>query len=60
MEFDLDGDIRQLSAGDMVLIPSWVPHGARSLGVPCVGIDVFSPPRNTLVKHSAGPVAHVR
>jgi quercetin dioxygenase-like cupin family protein len=52
LEFDLDGDLRQMRAGEMVLIPSWVPHGARTLDVPCVGVDVFSPPRSTLVEHA--------
>jgi len=29
-----------------------VPHGARTLDTPCEEIDMFSPPRMTLVEHA--------
>src|SRR4029077_18169953 len=27
-EFDIDGDVRTMHAGDVAVVPSWVPHGA--------------------------------
>ncbi len=56
--FDLDGDVRTMRKGDVAVIPSWVPHGARTADSHCEEIDVFSPPRQSLVKlaqeHIAG------
>ncbi len=49
-EFDLDGDVRTMRAGNAVLIPPHVPHGARTLDTPCFEIDVFSPPRRALIE----------
>lgn len=31
---------------------SWVPHGARTTDTPCKEIDMFAPPRVTLVEHA--------
>ncbi len=46
-EFDLevDGEVRRIRAGSMYLIPGDTPHTARGVGVPCVTLDIFSPPR---------------
>ena len=46
-EFELiiDGEARSIRAGDAYLIPSSVPHSARSLNGPARALDVFSPPR---------------
>jgi quercetin dioxygenase-like cupin family protein len=60
---DLDGDVRTLRKGDVAVIPSWVPHGAWTTDNPCLEIDVFSPPRQSLLKlaaaqeDAAGPAA---
>jgi quercetin dioxygenase-like cupin family protein len=60
---DLDGDVRTLRKGDVAVIPSWVPHGAWTTDSPCLEIDVFSPPRQSLLKlaaaqeDAAGPAA---
>ncbi|MGB2694640.1 MAG: cupin domain-containing protein [Dehalococcoidia bacterium] len=44
VRFDVDGDVRELSAGDGYLIPSEQPHEVTAL-VRSVCIDVFSPVR---------------
>jgi len=55
--FDLDGDVRTLRKGDVAVIPSWVPHGAWTTDSHCVEIDVFSPPRQSLLKLAAAQEA---
>jgi len=47
---DLDGDVRTMRKGDVAVIPPWVPHGAWTTDSPCEEIDVFSPPRQSLLK----------
>ena len=47
---DLDGDVRTLRKGDVAVIPPWVPHGAWTTDSHCEEIDVFSPPRHSLLK----------
>jgi hypothetical protein len=32
------------------VVPSWVPHGAWTTDSHCLEIDVFSPPRQSLLK----------
>jgi quercetin dioxygenase-like cupin family protein len=49
-EFDLDGDVRIMGPGDVVHVPPFVPHGARTIGSSCFEIDVFSPPRRALLE----------
>jgi len=51
-EFELDGDARVMRAGDVAVIPAWVPHGARTRDTRCREIDVFNPPRETLLDHA--------
>jgi len=51
-EFDIDGETRLIRPGDVAVIPSWVPHGGRTLDLPCTEVDVFSPPRKTLLHHA--------
>ena len=48
--FDLDGDVRVMRRGDVAVVPSWVPHGAWTTDSHCVEIDVFCPPRQSLLK----------
>lgn len=50
LELDLDGQVRLMLPGDAALIPSWVPHSARSLDRPAYQMDVFSPPRAALLR----------
>lgn len=47
--FDLDGDVRVMRPGDVAVIPAWVPHGARATDSHCLEVDVFCPPRKTLL-----------
>lgn len=49
MTFDLDGDVRVMRKGDVAVIPAWVPHGAWTTDTTCLEVDVFSPPRRSLL-----------
>jgi quercetin dioxygenase-like cupin family protein len=49
LHFDLDGDVRTMSRGDVAVIPAWVPHAAWTTDQHCLQIDVFCPPRKTLL-----------
>jgi quercetin dioxygenase-like cupin family protein len=49
LHFDLDGDVRTMIRGDVAVIPAWVPHGAWTTDSSCLQIDVFCPPRKTLL-----------
>ena len=49
MSFDLDGDVRTMRKGDVAVIPAWVPHGAWTTDTTCLEVDVFCPPRKTLL-----------
>ena len=51
-EFELDGEVRTMRPGDVAVIPPWVPHGARTLDSACSELDVFVPPRKSLVEHA--------
>lgn len=51
-EFNIDGDVRVMRTGDVAVIPSWVPHGARTHDSSCREIDVFNPPRRSLLDHA--------
>jgi quercetin dioxygenase-like cupin family protein len=56
-EFELDGDVRTMHVGDVAVVPSWVPHGARTHGTSCREIDVFNPPRRSLLEHARSQMA---
>ncbi len=47
--FDLDGDVRTMGRGDVAVVPPWVPHGAWTTDSSCLEVDIFSPPRKTLL-----------
>lgn len=51
--FDLDGDVRVMRKGDVAVVPAWVPHGAWATDSHCLEIDVFCPPRQSLLKLAA-------
>ncbi len=55
--FDLDGDVRTMRKGDVAVVPSWVPHAAWTTDSHCEEIDVFSPPRQSLLKLAEANVA---
>jgi quercetin dioxygenase-like cupin family protein len=48
--FDLDGDVRTMRKGDVAVIPSWVPHAAWTTDTRCVEVDLFAPPRSSLLQ----------
>ncbi len=51
-EFHIDGESRTLRPGDVAVIPPWVPHGAHTLESSCFEVDMFTPPRRTLLEHA--------
>jgi quercetin dioxygenase-like cupin family protein len=55
MTFDLDGDVRTMRQGDVAVIPAWVPHGAWTTDTSCLEVDVFCPPRKTLLTLAGVP-----
>jgi quercetin dioxygenase-like cupin family protein len=59
-EFDIDGDVRTMRAGDVAVVPSWVRHGARTRDASCREVDVFNPPRRSLLEHARGQAAPLR
>jgi len=48
-DFDIDGETRTMRAGDVAVVPPWVRHGARTHATTCREVDVFNPPRKTLL-----------
>ena len=52
LEFEIDGETRTLHPGDAAVVPPWVPHGAHTTDGPCLEVDVFSPPRASLLEHA--------
>jgi quercetin dioxygenase-like cupin family protein len=51
-EFEIDGDVRTMHVGDVAVVPSWVPHGARTRDASCREVDIFNPPRRSLLDHA--------
>lgn len=56
-EFELDGEVRTMRPGDVAVIPPWVPHGAWTNDTRCLEVDVFNPPRKTLLDHAQAQAA---
>lgn len=52
-EFEIDGEVKTMRRGDVAVVPAWVPHGARTLDSTCLEVDVFNPPRRTLLEHAS-------
>jgi quercetin dioxygenase-like cupin family protein len=59
-EFELGGELRTMRRGDVAVVPPWVPHGARTRGSRCLEVDVFNPPRRTLLDHARAQQARGR
>ncbi len=55
-DFTIDGHTRTMRPGDVAVIPPWVPHGAVTHDHSCREMDVFNPPRTTLVDYAASQV----
>jgi quercetin dioxygenase-like cupin family protein len=45
----IDGKLYRIKAGDIVTVPSWVPHGTYTHEAGCKVIEVFAPPRQDLL-----------
>jgi quercetin dioxygenase-like cupin family protein len=52
-DFQIEHDVRTMRAGDVAVVPGWVPHGARTTNSACREVDVFNPPRRSLLEHAA-------
>lgn len=50
--FELDGKRRTMRRGDVAVVPAFVPHGAWTEESSCLEVDVFNPPRATLLEHA--------
>jgi quercetin dioxygenase-like cupin family protein len=55
-EFTIGDETRTMRPGDVAVIPSWVPHGAHTGDRTCKEIDVFAPPRETLLEHARSQI----
>jgi quercetin dioxygenase-like cupin family protein len=55
-DFDIDGETRTMWPGDVAVVPPWVPHGARTHATTCREVDVFNPPRKTLLDIAAAQI----
>lgn len=51
-DFEIDGDVRTMRPGDVAVVPPWVPHGAQTRETGCTEIDIFTPPRRSLLAHA--------
>lgn len=49
-DFTIDAETLTMRVGDVAVVPPWVPHGAVTGDIACREIDVFNPPRATLVE----------
>lgn len=52
-QFELDGDVRTMGPGDVAVVPAWVPHGAWTEDTSCLEVDIFNPPRRSLLEVAA-------
>lgn len=49
-EFEIDGEVRKMTKGDLAIVPPWVLHRAKTDSqTTCDEVDFFSPPRKTLL-----------
>ena len=51
--FTVGGETRVMTPGELVVIPPHVPHGGFSGPEGCVAIDVFTPPREGILRAMA-------
>lgn len=56
-DFEIDGEVRRMRTGDVAVVPPWVSHGAKTTDSGCLEVDVFNPPRKTLLEHAAAQAA---
>jgi quercetin dioxygenase-like cupin family protein len=53
LTFTVGGETRVMAPGDVVVIPPHVPHGGFAGPEGCVAIDVFTPPREGILRAMA-------
>jgi quercetin dioxygenase-like cupin family protein len=53
LTFTVGGETRVMRPGDLVVIPPHVPHGGFAGPEGCVAIDVFTPPREGILRAMA-------
>ncbi|MDQ6688509.1 MAG: cupin domain-containing protein [Actinomycetota bacterium] len=56
-DFTIDGETRTLRPGDVAVVPPWVPHGAVTGDQTCREVDIFNPPRVTLLEAARAAAA---
>lgn len=49
-QFELDGNVQKVTAGDSIYVPSNEAHGVRALEEGSVILDVFSPQREDFLE----------
>jgi quercetin dioxygenase-like cupin family protein len=54
LEFTVGAETRVMRAGDCVVIPPHVVHGGAAGPEGCTVVDVFTPPREGIVRLMAG------
>ena len=54
-DFFVEGERKTAQAGDVLLFPSNIQHGATMLDQEVVLIDIFSPPREDFLRKADGP-----
>lgn len=59
-EFQIDDETRTMHPGDVAVVPPWVPHGAHTHETTCLEVDVFTPPRKTLLDAARAAVEGAR
>lgn len=50
MDEMIDGKLYRIKKGDVIRLPSNIPHGGYLYDVPCVAIDIFAPVRPDYVE----------
>lgn len=60
LEFEIDGEISQLTPGMVAVVPHFAAHGARTRERSCLEYDFFNPPRQALLKLVPGPGMEAR
>ena len=56
----IDGKMYRVNAGDVIVMPSNIPHGGYVRDQDCKVIDIFAPAREDLVERAAKARANMR
>ena len=55
----IDGKMYRVNAGDVIVMPSNIPHGGYVRDQDCKVIDIFAPLREDLAERAAGAMARM-